>query len=386
MRQQLELFLLGAILIIVGTGLYTQFPGLAYIPVFCMFAMLVTNKIFLKNPLHYIEPNMVCGFIILNSFFLLQLMFRRIDYIDYAFQFFAISSMFVTYISTKIIIYDNEKILFKKITYINILMLISLIFILCGQIAQITGYIESRNFEEAEEEFLVAISRPGGFLNPNVTAAIAITILFVIDKMRAFNGKLYYLIVMILSMTIILLTQSRSSIIALIIFLALIVLRSSIRALINYTVISSVILYSIFLIDYENILELVANNIKRFSGDASSDERINLIYLGLQAFIDSPIFGNGNWYLVGLYGQSSHNQITEILINYGIFGLFIFILIIYFLYAPISLALIIFCMLPMFIFSHNFFDSASYQINLGLALVLDRLFLNKKDFQSKIEK
>ena len=54
--------------------------------------------------------------------------------------------------------------------------------------------------------------------------------------------------------------------------------------------------------------------------------RFNMMEDGLQAFLQSPIFGNGTAYSYELFDTYSHNNFVEILMNYGIVGFTIYYL------------------------------------------------------------
>ncbi len=55
-------------------------------------------------------------------------------------------------------------------------------------------------------------------------------------------------------------------------------------------------------------------------GSESDRNRDFMMAQGLQAFLDSPIFGNGTSYSYVLFNAYAHNNFVEILMNYGIVG------------------------------------------------------------------
>ena len=116
----------------------------------------------------------------------------------------------------------------------------------------------------------------------------------------------------------------------------------------------------------------------RFTGDQSSAIRMSLLQQGWSAFTEFPIFGNGYRYLENATSYSSHNQILEVLINFGIFGFIVICIACYFLYTPLSIALCIVCIFPTLLFSHNFFDTYAFQAALGLALAVNQSTHNKR--------
>lgn len=356
-----------------GTGLYTQLPTIAYIPVVCACALLLFDKRFLRNPLKYIEPNMLKGFSLLNIFLLIQVIFSRLVLSSYFDQFFAISLMILTYALFKLILDGKQASDLNIFKHLGVVVLLALLLLLAGQIAQITGYIEQVNFEGADSDVFITLARPGGFINPNVTAAIAVTFLFVLDRLSMVIGKQLFVIALPLAITVVLLTQSRAALIALLGFLLIILSKQSLRHMVSTILMVFVFVFFMSIAYPDVVISLIDNVMQRFEGDAGSVERQYVLRYSFDAFGDSPLFGNGSTYLVSKLGFSSHNEIAEILVSYGLLGLLIMTAAFFFLYLPSSVLLISFCILPMFLFSHNFIDSSPYQVALGLALAVERI-------------
>jgi len=373
LRQKLELLSLSGILLFVGTGLYNQLPSVAYIPVLCACALLLFDKRFLRNPLQYIEPNILNGFVLFNTFLLIQIAFGQLELHEYFFQFFALSLMVLTYALAKLILYRKQGVEFGLFKYLGIVVLLGLLLLLAGQIAQIMGYLKQVNYEGAESEVLVTLARPGGFLNPNATAAIAIVFLLTLDRLSNVIGKRLFMIALPLAITVVLLTQSRGSLIALLGYLLIILSKRSLRHTVSTLLMVSVFVYFMLIAYPDMVISLIDNVMQRFEGDASSYERQYVLHYSFDIFANSPLFGNGSTYLVSKLGVSSHNQLVEILVSYGLVGLLVLTPAFLLLYFPISALMFAFCVLPMFLFSHNFFDSVSYQVALGLLLVIDRM-------------
>lgn len=364
---------LSAILLIVGTGLYTQLPSIAYIPVLAAVVLVFSNKRFIRSPQKYIEPNMFKGIILFNSFLLIQIAFGRLDLQAYYFQFFAISLFVLTYVLIILITDEKRPPDLRIFKYLGWIVLFSLLLLLGGQIAQIMGYIKQVNFEGADRDVLVTLARPGGFLNPNVTAAIAIVFLFTLDRLSNVVGKMLIVVALPLAITVVLLTQSRAALIALLGFLLIILSKNSLRHMV-FTLLMASVFVCFMLIAYPDIvINLIDNVMQRFEGDASSEERHYVLRYSFDAFADSPLFGHGSTYLVSKLEVSSHNQLVEILVSYGMLGLLVLIPSLLLLYFPVSALMFAFCILPMFLFSHNFVDSYGFQIGLGFALAVDRI-------------
>lgn len=372
MRQNLEFLSLSAILLFVGTGLYTQLPSIAYIPVVCAVVLLLSNKQFIRTPQRYIEPNMLKGYALFNVFLLIQIIFGQLELHAYFFQFFAISLMVLTYALVKLITDGKRSADLSIFKHLGVVVLLGLLLLLAGQIAQITGYIKQVNFEGADRDVLVTLSRPGGFLNPNATAAIAIVFLFTLDRLSNVVGKRLFVIALPVAITVVMLTQSRIALITLLGFLLIVLFKYSFRHTVPTLLMASVFMFFMLIAYPDVVVSLLDNVMKRFEGDASSEDRQDVLLYSFDAFADAPLFGNGSTYLVSKLGVSSHNQLVEILVSYGLLGLLVLTTAFLLLYFPMSALMFAFCIAPMFLFSHNFFDSAPYQVALGLLLVVDR--------------
>jgi O-antigen ligase len=126
-----------------------------------------------------------------------------------------------------------------------------------------------------------------------------------------------------------------------------------------------------FLIDLDSG-RLALQLLGRITGDYSSQERLELLKHGLAAFMDAPFLGKGYRYVELTAGQSTHSELVEILANFGLAGLVAIGLASYLLYRGGSARFLLVCVAPTFLFSHNFFETVSFQAALGLALAADR--------------
>jgi len=316
---------------------------------------------------------MLKGVVLLNIFLLIQIIFSRLELQSYYDQMIAINLMVLTYAYVKLSLEGRQAADLKNFKYLGVLLFMGLLLLLLGQIAQITGYIKQVNYEGADRDVLVTLARPGGFLNPNVTAAIAIVFLFTLDRLSNIIGKWLFVIALPVAITVILLTQSRIALIALLGFLLIVLFKYSFRHMVPTLLMVVVFVFFMSIAYPDVVISLISNVMQRFEGDAGSDERQYVLRYSFDAFGDSPLFGNGSTYLVSKLGFSSHNEIAEILVSYGLLGLLIMTPSFFLLYLPSSALLIAFCILPIFLFSHNFLDSAPYQVALGLALAVDRI-------------
>jgi hypothetical protein len=379
MINNLEFISLGLIIIIIGSGAYTQIPGLGYIFPLLLLAVLMFDRDFFKNQANYVNKKMVIALFILILFFSIQLLLNRIIFNGYLFYIIAMSIMFITYTVSRTIILRTNHLNLYFFYGMSSIVFLTLALILAGQFAQMLGYIVSINFDGAQFDKMLTLSRPGGFLNPNESAAIALVLCYIAYNLSNFVGIFIYSISIIPTVLIILISQSRAAILLLIIMVCFTIkfsIRRMVLILIFLMTFSLISFY--YLNDYSSeMMDLLINSLDRFEGDDGSDERFNVIKFGLDAFVKSPIFGNGASFSTENFGISTHNQPLEIASSYGIFGILVLGLVIWWTYFPSSIFFKLFCFIPFFMFSHNFMESAALQSVLGLALALDRASLKK---------
>lgn len=370
--QKIESHCLTILLIFIGTGLHAQFPSFAYIPVVMAIAVLFFDYKFWQQPFKYIEKSMIFGVLLFNAFLCLQIIIYRLDPKSYFFQFFSVNLMILIYAHTKLILTrkpDNITSLYK---YLCLLLIFCLLTLILGQIAEITGYIQRTNFEGADELFFITQARPGGFLNPNSTAVIAVVLLYTLERLSKVLGRSYILIGLPIGMAVVLLSQSRTAILVLFIFLGLLLRQPSSRNIATILITLLVPVSAIYIFYPVEADIMITNIFERFMGDSSSDERRNVLLHSFSSIGESPVWGSGSAYLIRSFGASSHNQLIEILVSYGAVGLLTIGTAFFLLYLPVSISFFVCCLLPMLLFSHNFFDSYSYQVVLGLALAINR--------------
>lgn len=379
MINNFEFVGLGLIIIIIGSGAYTQIPGLGYIFPLLLFTLLMLDHDFLKNKAKYVNKKMAISLFIFILFFSIQFLLNRILFNRFLFYIIATSIMFIVYTVSRIIILRTKNLNLHFFYGMSSIVFLTLALILAGQFAQMFGYIENINFDGAQFDKMLTLSRPGGFLNPNESAAIALALFYTAYNLSNFVGIFIYLISIIPTVLIIFISQSRVAILSLLImvfFTTKFSIRRALLMLIFLMTISTIFVY--YLNDYSSeMMDLLINSLSRFEGDDGSDERFNVFQFGLDAFIKSPIFGNGASFSIENFGISTHSEPVEIASSYGIFGILVLGLVVWLTYFPSSIFFKLFCFIPFFMFSHNFMESAALQSVLGLALALDRASLKK---------
>lgn len=372
MMQRLELLSAAALFLFFGTGLFSQVPSIAYVFVAGSIALLLFDKRFLLNSLRYIEPNMLKGILLFNTFLWCQIVASYLDLDLYFIQMVSINLMALIYVYLKLILDDGSEPSLKNYRFIAMLLLAGLLIILLAQFGQINGYIELENLEGRDQDFLLTKGRPGGFLNPNFAAGIAVMILYTLWRMSKVVGNIFLVIGLPIGVEVILLAQSRAATIAMLILAGMMLAKNSLRNVISILLIVIVSVSVLGVVFQDELSALVDNAAARFEGDASSDDRKDALEYSFHAIGESPIVGNGSRYLVQKLGFSSHNQLAEILVAYGFVGLLVMLGVVSLLYLPVTSGFAVCCILPTFLFSHNFFDSYSYQIVLGMTLAICR--------------
>ena len=372
MGRALDWAIFSIIIVVMGTGLNNMVPGLAYI----LAGVGVVNLLFkprvLQVPAAFFRPTMVAGFILFNSFFWAHGFFSPLETRIYFVHVLSMAMLLLAYA------YGTFLLRRGKLTGgagremgVAVVAVGALAVLLLGQIGEMAGYVDLRPGGLGGYG-VDLFFRPGGFLNSNMTAAIALVFLFVVARLNWAGRTLVAVAAVALTTVVVLLSQSRAAIIVLVPYLLFLASRRG-RIFMFAAPIALVVLlvFSAPSDDSEvsGLLEIVGS---RFEGDFSSDQRLFELGRGLSAFSDAPLLGNGYRYLTQRIGSSAHNEIVENLANFGIVGVTVLVLACYFLYWPASLVFFGVCIVPTLMFSHNFFDTVPLQVALGLALTVDR--------------
>jgi hypothetical protein len=372
-------FLIPAVVLgVIAGGLYTLVPGLAYVLVAAAGACLLLDKSFAASPVNCIGRDKLAGFALFNLFFVLHtlphlpalqehepvrtlyLHVLSIGMYLLALTFGRLALVQSTYAEAR---YDA-----RSRQLCTILPLAGLALLLLGQIGQLIPALEREARELADVVYILS-RRPGGFFNPNMTAAIALVLLFIANETPWRSRPPRHLQpAVILATLVVLLSQSRIGIIALLTYELVFLSR---KVLLTTVLLIAAAICLTLLIDRE-FGRLASKLIGRFAGDYSSSERLELLGRGLTAFLDAPLLGNGYRYVALTAGQSTHNQLVEILASFGLAGLAAMGLATYLLYGGGSARFLLVCIAPTFLFSHNFYETVSYQTALGLAYAVDR--------------
>ncbi len=258
------------------------------------------------------------------------------------------------------------------------LPVICLFILLIGQLLEANGLIDPETNTTFEGRDWTGNSfsekllrRPGGFLNANMTAGVALIWLFVTLESKLERPVVIKGLALLTALSICVLTQSRSSII----FLSLYLLHNIIVTR-NFKFLLTLVSAAVGIIILLNTVEidLVTGLIEKFmeradSKEESAMEREAMIFRAIETFQDSPIFGNGLYHLARTYEVASHNQTLEILTNYGIVGFFATFSLYFGFYHKNNIPYLLLCIFPMLIFSHNFFENSAFQVALAFGYI-----------------
>ena len=356
--------LLGIVILLIGSGLYEADPmPKDEILVSCLSIILLISVYANSKKLTFIDPKVLFGFILFNSFFILRLLlpatqdvetkafFTHIISLGVFVSVYSASSEALSSSRSNFLAKFNPKLALASFSIATLIILLS------TQLAQFHSEINMLHF------------RPGGYLNPNTTAAIALMLTFSVHKLTPTGA--YQPIAIILTISIILLSQSRSALLAFIPFLAYIFIKDSTKKIMIASMIMTALLL-IALVSSPELREFPSAFFQRFVSDVSSGIRLSLLKSGWLSFTEAPIWGNGYRYIASISGHATHNEIIETLSNFGLIGLIIISIAFYYLYFSFSILFFVACIAPTILFTHNFFDAYAFQAILGFALASER--------------
>lgn len=368
--------LLGLLTLIVflGVGVYGMVPGAAYGVVLAAIAIAIGNKEFRRSVSAWIPTRMFVGALLLAGFLATQIFFGRLEFRDFFYQISATVLMLLTYSFVSMSLFDDRADDGTRARLVAAIFSIGIAGLLIAQFGQILGFVERFDVaKDMDQENFISSARPGGFLNPNTTAAIAVTLLFGIERLDRRSEGYWFVSLLPVTMLVVGLSQSRSVLLVLAVLFGYSLFgRSVVKiGLMFLPVVGAALL---LLVSFPELTQAVFENfMDRFEGDDSSDERTLMLNRAWEAFQADPWFGMGPYFLIERFGVSSHNQLLEILAVYGLTGFVMFAAAFVLIFLPFSWVLGFVCIAPTFVFSHNFFDSISFQAVLGAALAIDRL-------------
>jgi O-antigen ligase len=352
---------------VVSTGAYTAAPGIAYFIILGVSGLVLSNHILLRSPLRYLQPLRLIGILSLSAFFLFVSMRLSVEprvQFAYPISFYVFLLSFAAIQLTQ---YPQEEEARRSSTAIRVAVLLTLFLIIGAQIAETLGYISGELVRRNAADLSIG-QRPGGFLNVNIAAATALALVYVFFEIGQLPTRLLSTVCVLLLGVVLLISQSRAAMLFGAMYIITLILRRRLR---TRTVASAVFLaiggYLLF-VDDAQLVELFMESIAtRFEEDDSFNERLALIRIGTDLLGEAPLWGHGYRYVEHLTGRSSHNEIIENAVNFGVLGSIVVWGSFFAIYQPRSISFLLACIAPVLFFSHNFFETASFQVALGLA-------------------
>lgn len=357
-------------LIVLASGLYTVLPGSGYAILALSLLLILSDDRLRAAPARYWHPRQICGFALFNAVFLAWGVVHTLEARTYLLHLFTLTMFLVSFAAARV---SGDRAEPGALEARDRVAVVGLALLLAGQLAQSAGWLQHVRAPAAGFEVSL-VFRPGGFQNANMTAAIALLLLW--SMLLHLRGSVtgWGWIGLSLAIVVIGLTQSRAGLLALALYGVWIFRRYPWRMLAVAMLALGAAFWSGVLQEGALLVELVDRFAARFRGDESSAERAWLLRTAWDALQTAPLFGQGHAMLETRYGVGgSHNQVIELLVSFGAIGGLAMMLAGVLLLWPLSGLFVLVGVLPSLLFSHNYFDSASFQAALGIGLAADRL-------------
>jgi O-antigen ligase len=369
MTQGFPLAVLTVLLMLLGSAVYTVAPGYAYPLILLAALVVIANPAFQNSVYHYVPLERLAGVFIFNAFFLIATFQTELDLRTRFVHLISLGVFLLTFTTTRLALEGMSNSRAKAEGTLRLAALATLIVLFCGQLAEVFGYIEPSDPGGIRDE-LSFWQRPGGFLNANMTAAVGLALIYIVCEVSTRRAKVLIAgSLAVFSMSLVL-TQSRTGVL----FFALYLLTLLFRGRLSYWfVLLLLIVLSLLAATYlgEPLFQLLMDNfVGRFQLDFSLSERVAVLARALDLVGDSPILGHGYRYVQHVMSVSTHNEILENAVNFGIAGSIVVWISFFLIYQPRSFSFLLACIAPSILFSHNFFETVSLQAILGVACVV----------------
>jgi O-antigen ligase len=360
---------------------YTLVPGFAYALIIVASLVVIANPVFQNSVFDYLPPERIAGVLLFNAFFLIATFGSDLDTRTRFVHLLSLGTFLLSFATTTLSLQGVPEKRESANRILRLAAMAALIVLFCGQLAEVFGYIAPQDPGVGRDE-LSLWQRPGGFLNANMTAAVSLVLAYSIFELSDQRGNVLDSAALMLFVASLALTQSRAGILFSTIYLAILVFR---RQIDYRPVLCALIVTVVVAASYsdEPLLRLFIDNLaSRFQGDSSYSERINVFLRALGLFGDAPLFGHGYRYIQGLLSVSTHNEILENAVNFGIVGSIVVWISFFLIYEPRSLSFFVACIAPSLLFSHNFFETVSLQVTLGTACAISSMQSMRKRIES----
>lgn len=360
-------------LLLLLTGLYAAAPGSGYAILLATLIALSFGRRWRETPGRYLPATMLCGALLFNAIFLLHGLSMSLPARTYVVHVYSLLVFLMGFACARLA-FDMTTDGGHRVRLI--IGVAGLLGLLGSQLAQAANWLAAA--PAPAQGFLVSLAfRPGGFLNPNLSAAIALILLYVAGVHRGAMRISSLALVLGLGAVVIALTQSRAALLALTVYAVWSLRRHPVGLPVVALSLAAMAWYAGLLDANSLVSDVVARFVARFSGDASSDERAWILREALRAMESAPWLGAGYEAFPARFGAGSHNTPLELMVSFGVVGAVPMLAAGALMLWPAGALLVVVCVLPSLLFSHNYFDSAPLQAALGIALASDRSWLRQ---------
>ena len=388
-RQRLRLpkpstLFASAFVMVLGTGLFTMLP--VPFPVICLavLASMSLDRNWRSRPFVHLPAHRIGGVLILSCVYLGNTLAGRMDFMDLTSAMYGLTGFTLAHALISLASH-HEGVAFQA--GMSRWAVMALLVLGAGQVAQLTGVLALQNAGTGDEvnRFIL---RPGGFHNPNMTAALALLLFEILLFASTGKGRWLRIPGGLTLVAIIVLAQSRAPSLFLGLRWLLVTLQGGLsrRTLIWLATAVGAALVAGVVTSLSGDGNLILETFfARFSGDDSSDERGRLFLLGLEAFSQSPWWGNGYHHLMQIVDLSSHNEFVENLVNWGVLGSIPVWIAFALIYGTRNPGIWLAGIAPSLLFSHNFFTTLSLQVLLGILIGADHAQHHRNRFDRVTE-
>jgi O-antigen ligase len=356
--------LAGGFLLLLATGAYVLQPGSGYIFVAGVGAYLVARAGSQAAWSDYFPARMVGGAIVINIVFCAWAWLDALEARAYLIHVMSMTVFLLGYGLGRDALARGVLAPFQTAFAVA-----GLSVLLAGQVGEVAGYFAF--VPEGTVPPQTFFDRPGGFQNSNMTAALALCLVFLARPLSAGTGMWARIASLVLGGAVVLLTQSRAALLVCGLVAAwLVLMRPRL-----WPMCGALLLLVLLALNFtEEGAELAARILLRLEGDESSDDRRYLVRVAIEQITAAPWFGSGYGSVERVAGNGSHVQPLETLASFGVVGSVLIATAVIAMLAPCSAAFLLVCVAPTLLFSHNFFESVPFQAAIGLALGVDRAF------------
>lgn len=359
-------------LLLLLTGLYAAAPGSGYAILLSTLIAVSVDRRWRAQPGRYVPAAALCGALLFNAIFLLHGLSMSLPARTYVIHVFSLLVFLMGFACARLALDGAPDSGHRVRLTVGVAGLLGL---MASQLAQAADWLAAA--PAPAQGFLVSLAfRPGGYLNPNLSAAVAMVLLYISGVHRGVMRVSTLSLVLGLGAVVIALTQSRAALLALIVYTLWSLRRHPVGLPAVALSLAALAWYAGLLGADSLLTDVVYRFLARFSGDASSDERAWILREALRAMDSAPWLGAGYEAFPARFGAGSHNTPVELMVSFGVIGAVPMLVAGALMLWPTGVLFVVVCVLPSLLFSHNYFDSASLQAALGIALACDRSWVS----------